>query len=291
MRDNTDKFARSTPFTLKVRKQTTFDFSHTPAVHTLNNPYISHLFNAVSLAAPLTEGILMRTARQVAEQVTDPGLQADLKAFIGQEAVHTREHIKLNKRLAELGYGAEEVVAKLEQHIRELEATITLQELMAAVVVGEHAVYSLAKAGMDNPKVFRGQDPEVRRLFVWHAMEEIEHQSVCHDIYMHLYGDNLTRRMLYTKLFLKSSATVYNVYFKLMNALLAAGPRPAKGDLTAFVRWAMISPALGPALTKQLLAFLMPTFKHWHKKSQDLALIEQSWLEVYSSESINRKVA
>ena len=40
---------RTTPFELEVRKDTRFDFSNTPVIHTSNNIYISHLYNAVSL--------------------------------------------------------------------------------------------------------------------------------------------------------------------------------------------------------------------------------------------------
>ena len=273
---------RTTPFELTVRKDTRFDFSNTPVIHTRNNTYISHFYNAVSLAAPITEGILMRTARKVSGDVTDPALRKDLDAFIGQEGVHTREHRRLNKRLAELGFGLEDVCSELDNMIKQQEETLSLKKLMASVVVGEHAVYSMSKVGLSKPALFDGQDSEVRRLFEWHAMEEMEHQSVCHDIYVHLFGDNLERRYLYTTVFLQSSSIVYQVYARLMRELIRCSEKPKKGELRDFIQWATVSPAIGPHLIRELMAFLMPNFTHWGRSGMDSELIQKALGRVYS---------
>ncbi len=273
---------RTTPFELEVRKDTRFDFSNTPVIHTRNNTYISHFFNAISLAAPITEGILMRVARRVGGDVTDPALKKDLSSFIGQEGVHTREHRRLNKRLSELGFGLEDVCSELDDTIKRLEETLSLKKLMAGVVVGEHAVYSMSKVGLSKPGLFYGQDKEVRRLFEWHAMEEMEHQSVCHDIYVHLYGDNLERRYLYSTVFIQSSSIVYQVYARLMRELIKHSEKPSAKELSDFIKWATISPAVGPFLLRELMAFLLPNFKHWGRANIDNSLIHKALNNVYS---------
>jgi|GEM_PF-4354267 hypothetical protein len=273
---------RTTPFELEVRKDTRFDFSNTPVIHTSNNTYISHLYNAVSLAAPITEGILMRIARRVEDDVTDPGLKQDLRAFIGQEGGHTREHRRLNKRLSELGFGLEEVCSELDDMVKEREKKASLKKLMAAVVVGEHAVYSMSKIALSKPKVLGEQENEVRRLFEWHALEEMEHQSVCHDIYVHLYGDNLQRRYLYASVFLQSSSIVYMIYVKLMRELIRRSAKPSAKELADFIKWSTLSPGAAPLLSRELMAFLLPNFKHWGHADMDNSLIQRSLSRVYA---------
>ena len=46
----------------------------------------------------------MKSVRHFRDEITDPDLKRQVSGFIGQEAVHGREHRVLNDRLAELGY-------------------------------------------------------------------------------------------------------------------------------------------------------------------------------------------
>lgn len=180
---------RSTPFELTVRKDTRFDFSGLEDVlHTDGNLYISHFFNSLSLVTPVTEGVLIRAIREAQPLLPGSGLEADAAAFIGQEAIHSREHRALNRRLAELGFDTSPVVDEVETEIRQLEETMTLQERLALVVAGEHAIYALARALLASNYGNSEQNSVVKALFVWHALEEMEHQSVCDDIYRQLLG-------------------------------------------------------------------------------------------------------
>jgi hypothetical protein len=67
---------------------------------------------AFSMTMPYLEPYLIRTYRSVADDITDPGLAADVKEFIGQEAQHFQNHRRVNdmiKRQLE-----PEVAAKLQ---------------------------------------------------------------------------------------------------------------------------------------------------------------------------------
>lgn len=42
--------------------------------------------------------------RNYSDQITDPVLKKRVAGFIGQEAMHGREHRKLNEKIVDMGY-------------------------------------------------------------------------------------------------------------------------------------------------------------------------------------------
>ena len=273
---------RSTPFELVVRKDTRFDFSGLDdALHTDGNLYISQFFNALSLVTPITEGILIRAIRKTQPLLRGSALEADAAAFIGQEAIHTREHRALNQRLAELGFDTREVVNEIEAEIKQLEESMTLQERLALVVTGEHAIYALARALLALDYGKSEQKSEVKALFVWHALEEMEHQSVCDDIYRQLFGWGMKHRLVYLKVYLLASKLLYMMVSKSMKELLGKSRRPEPGEYKAFLYWLLHKPGVGVITFKELMAFLSPGFSHWRRCEQDQELIRRN-LEIVS---------
>src|SRR5580698_8534109 len=64
----------------------------------------SHLAATLSAVFPDGEDFFVRSVRTFRDAVTDPALKRQVAGFIGQEAVHGREHRAFNDRLEELGY-------------------------------------------------------------------------------------------------------------------------------------------------------------------------------------------
>lgn len=283
--DNHNTTRRSTPFTLEVRKDTRFDFSAVPAIHTEDNLYISHFLNALSLVAPLTEGMLIRAIRDAQPLIEGTELAVDAKAFIGQEAIHTREHRELNRRLEALGFPFEEVTRQMEAKVKRLEASMSLQERLAIVVTGEHAIYALSRAWLTCDLNRFRQDPEVRRLFTWHTLEEMEHQSVCDDIYRQLYGNGLANSLVRGLAFLGVNRLLYRMINRFMKALLAQDRPPRKGERRAFLRWMLINPAIGLISARELAAYALPTFSHWRRAEEDRRLIRENLALVYAPQT------
>src|SRR4051812_32031257 len=60
------------------------------------DPYSSHLMNAFSLLFPPGERFFMEAVRAFRSQITDPALLAQIRGFLGQEALHSREHKVFN---------------------------------------------------------------------------------------------------------------------------------------------------------------------------------------------------
>jgi len=64
----------------------------------------SHVIAALSSVFPDGEDFFVRSVRRYRDRITDPELKRQVSGFIGQEAMHGREHRAFNDRLAELGY-------------------------------------------------------------------------------------------------------------------------------------------------------------------------------------------
>src|SRR5205085_8917355 len=65
---------------------------------------LSHVAAGLSAVFPDGEDFFVRSVRHYRNQITDPELKRQVAGFIGQEAMHGREHRAFNDRLDELGY-------------------------------------------------------------------------------------------------------------------------------------------------------------------------------------------
>lgn len=56
-------------------------------------------------------------------------------------------------------------------------------------VAAEHVTAVMAHYALSEPTALRSVPDSLRNLFLWHAIEEIEHKSVAFDVYRHCVGD------------------------------------------------------------------------------------------------------
>src|SRR5438105_3207340 len=68
------------------------------------DPAMSAVVSVLSSLFPEGEDFFVRSVRSYRDDVTDPDLKKQVAGFIGQEAMHGREHRRFNERLAALGY-------------------------------------------------------------------------------------------------------------------------------------------------------------------------------------------
>ena len=69
----------------------------------------SHLIASLSSVFPDGEDFFVRSVRSYRDKIDDPELKRQVAGFIGQEAMHGREHRALNDRLDALGYPSKRV--------------------------------------------------------------------------------------------------------------------------------------------------------------------------------------
>ena len=159
-----------------------------------DNIILSHLAAALSSLFPDGEEFFVRSVRRLRDQVTDPELKRQVAGFIGQEAVHGREHRAFNDRLDQLGYPTKLYERITNRTLTWRERIMSPRSNLAATAALEHFTATLAELVLSNPEVrdLFG-DPAVRDLFVWHALEESEHKAVAFDVYKAVGGSERTR--------------------------------------------------------------------------------------------------
>jgi predicted metal-dependent hydrolase len=153
----------------------------------------SHVIAALSSVFPDGEDFFVRSVRRYRDRITDPELKRQVSGFIGQEAMHGREHRAFNDRLAELGYPTKRIERMTRRMLTSRERIMSDASNLALTAALEHFTATLAELVLTDADVRRRMgDPAVRDLFVWHALEEAEHKAVAFDVYRAIGG---TERM------------------------------------------------------------------------------------------------
>jgi uncharacterized protein len=153
-------------------------------------PEFSQIANAGSLAMPYLEPYLIETMKQAKERIGDPELLKDVDLYIAQEATHFRQHQQWNKRLADMGYAS---VPKHEAQLREdydafaknRSFTFNIAYAEGFEAMGLTVGHMLVE---DREYLFKGADPAVASMILWHFVEEIEHKTVTFDVFKALDG-------------------------------------------------------------------------------------------------------
>ena len=160
-----------------------------------NSPIMSHLLTALSSTFPIGEQFFVNSVRNVRDKVSDPQLQAQIAAFIGQEAMHSRAHSEFNDAWRREDYNLDRFQAWLQKRdtlLRDIHPKLQL----ALTCAFEHFTALLGGYILHHPEVLSTLDEDAMKLWVWHAIEEIEHRAVAFDVYQAVYGDDRVRRLL-----------------------------------------------------------------------------------------------
>ena len=147
--------------------------------------------NALSATFPRGEAFFIEAVKAHRPQPGEGAnsrLEAEIRAFVRQEINHTREHIAFNRLASDAGYD----IAKIDDRVREmLELTKGRPAIanLAVTMALEHYTAMMAHEFLANPKHFENADPEVRDMWRWHAVEEVEHKGVAYDTWLHATRD------------------------------------------------------------------------------------------------------
>ncbi|MEQ1111144.1 metal-dependent hydrolase [Acinetobacter johnsonii] len=160
-----------------------------------NSPVMSHLLTALSSTFPIGEQFFVHSVRNVRDKITDEKLQAQIAAFIGQEAMHSKAHTEFNDAWRRDDYNLDSFQAWLARRDALIKSVHPKLQL-AVTAAFEHFTALLGDYILRHPEVLSTLDDDAVKLWVWHAIEEIEHRAVAFDVYQTVYGDDKIRRLI-----------------------------------------------------------------------------------------------
>ncbi len=235
------------------------------------DPIGSAYHNALSITFPRGEAFFVESVKAFREGA-NPKLAAEIRSFVTQEVMHSREHVSFNKRVTDAGYRIEH----LEKVVADsLELTKNRPQILnlAVTMALEHYTAMMAHQMLRDPKAFAGADPELANMWKWHAIEEIEHKGVAYDTWLHATRDwsRWKRWKVKTIMMLIVTKNFWTKRWEGTLDLLAQDGITGWKAKARLAWYLMGNPGPVRRLTLPWLAFFMPGFHPWNH--DDRALI------------------
>ena len=238
-----------------------------------NDPVKTHFFNAFQATFPEGEKLFIQAALDGASILFKKGkmddqFRLDLRNFIKQEALHSQQHIKWTNALIKLGYKELKFYnGQLRQFRIFAQKHIPIVLRLSITAAAEHYTASLAYLFTHiMPKNLIHFPPEFKGLLLYHAMEEIEHKSVCYDLYQNVSGSYILR--MFGFLFVTIDL-IYNVYIRIRYLLKIDDNFGLKTHLKLFIL-IFGKEGIVRGLLFRLKKFLKPSFHPWKTDEREL---------------------
>lgn len=184
---------------LEVRR-VHFDWDGVPVSWLPEDRVAGQVINVIHVALPPGERWFVDMYRQVLPQVTSEPLRTEMKAFMGQEAVHARSHQGFLEHMDAEGYETGELTAMITEAIagwdrlgHRLFGERRTERLKISVIAGvEHYTAVLGEWAL-RTDLFDRADPAIADILRWHGAEELEHKCVAFDVHNEISGSYLGR--------------------------------------------------------------------------------------------------
>lgn len=224
--------------------------------------HVSHFFNALSVRFPEGEKFFINSVRHYRDQIRDPALLADIEAFIGQEAMHSREHRAYNALLQRSGYPVDDMERELKQQIQRLKMPPLFQ--LSVTCAAEHFTAIMSAASLAHDGVLDGAEPEMAALWRWHALEETEHKAVAYDVFMAMRKGPVSGYLLRcTMMLLTTLSFWFNAIRNLFRMLAQDHALTDWKGWGRLLRFLFAKPGLVRRMTLPYLQYFKPGFHPW----------------------------
>lgn len=262
--------AKTTPADVDVHpRDIRFDLEAARKGHWLGgDPVGTAVFNALSLTFPDGERLFKDAVRHYRPQLRGKLLD-DVKGFIAQEAIHSREHHALNLLIDRDRYPAAEVEAEIRQRTTFARTRGPMAMLISTIAL-EHFTAMMAEMHMAHQDLFDDADPGIEKLWRWHAMEETEHKAVAYDVFMEVTKDwspFLRYRRRVISMAIISFMFTRNITRYAARLLEADGYEP-KAALKAVKAYVWKTPGLFARGWKTYFAWYRPGFHPWDQDNR-----------------------
>jgi uncharacterized protein len=242
------------------------------------NAVATAFYNSLSLTFPKGEAFFIESVRNFRDKVPK-AQQAQIDAFIKQEAAHSREHGNLNNQVEQAGYDVAPMHEDLDSRLALLKDAPPIFGLVTTVAL-EHFTAIIAHACLKHESHFKGASADAARLWKWHAIEEIEHKGVAYDTFLAATA-NLSaykRWKLRSLVMLHISYTFLRGRVRAMRQFLRQDGIDGAGAWLRVFSYLLIYPGLLRQIFPSWLAFFRPKFHPWQHDDRDLVAAHEAQL-------------
>ena len=262
------------PVPVQVRRMH-FDLEAAPRYWHSGSPFLTHFFTAMSLFFPAGEKFFIDSVRNFEDQITDPVLREQVRGFTGQEAQHSHHHRVYDRLMTRHGVPVTRYEGWIESILQLVRRWLPKKAQLAMTITLEHFTAVVANLLLTDPKFTEGMDPNVRPLWLWHAVEETEHKAVAYDVYQQVSGSYWLRALMMARIMIGFPFGI--TFFQL---LLLAGDGKLGGlrDITKGIRFVWGKGGWVRAIAPELMDFYRRDFHPWQKDNRELI---EAWKSQY----------
>jgi predicted metal-dependent hydrolase len=157
------------------------DLTQVPRHWLAGNAAATAISNGINLLFPHGERFFVRSVHHYLDQIEDPELRAQVKAFFKQEGHHASAHDDFNAVLRAQGFEVDRFLELYKTISTWIEDRVPKKLNLAGTAAAEHFTAILAD-GAFNRGILDSLHPTMQQLLAWHAAEEIEHKAVAFDV-------------------------------------------------------------------------------------------------------------
>jgi predicted metal-dependent hydrolase len=235
-----------------------------------SDPVATAFHNAMSATFPQGESFFVESVKRFRDEVPEP-LKSQIADFVRQEVLHTREHVAFNRQATDAGYDLSAIEAQVRERLALVRSRHPVAQLAVTVAL-EHFTAIFAHRLLSEANALAGAPDEARRMWLWHAIEEVEHKGVAFDTYMHVTRGlkPLRRWFIRSAVFLNVSRNFAKQRTRNTLDLLA------QDGITGARAWAMVlwfmfgKPGVLRRVFPAWVAFLRPGFHPWDHDDRHL---------------------
>jgi predicted metal-dependent hydrolase len=230
-----------------------------------NDAFKTRFFDAMSTLFPVGEKFFITCVRDFKDRITDPKMLQDIKDFTRQEGQHGILHTQYNNRLKAQGIAVDAILQAQEKRLFGITRKHLSREFTLGITAAsEHITAIMADCFVERPEIFANADERIRALYVWHAMEEMEHKGVAYDVLTDVAQASYRTRI--GSMILVSILFPFHVFRIMAHMLQVDGfSRWERTKIWAKGLWWLYKPGgIFLPMTGKYFSYLKPSFHPWH---------------------------
>ncbi|QUD89788.1 metal-dependent hydrolase [Phenylobacterium montanum] len=235
------------------------------------DPVATAFFDALSATFPYGERYFIECVRRY-RGAAEPPLQQQIAAFVAQEAMHTREHVRLNGQIAAHGFDVAAMEARTKLRLDYARAQPPLKQLGGTIAL-EHFTAILAHALLADPRHLEGAPAEAQAMWRWHAIEELEHKAVAFDTFVVVAAKlpPWRRWLLRASTMGIATSLLFSTVGRNIADIFTAGGINRPGTWARLAAYLLVKPGILRQVSAEYLAYFRPGFHPWARDDRALA--------------------